>query len=217
MRRFTNMLVLAALIGAMCGCEKKPVEPPAPPPRIPSESEITAEFTSAYQPLVDAFNLGQAELPAGTGEPIANALRAVKSKHAMSQNGPAAIQKVTSAIEDLVTNANDRQLWGVVVAACDALQSMNPESSKIDRYRERALLQLNRPKVTISGSSSVRDKTVFFMDVYLPETKKTESRQQSVGDEFLGLHFVEVIGDNQGVKFEYKATGDVFTVMKKGA
>ena len=53
------------------------------------------------------------------------------------------------------------------------------------------------------------------MEFYLPKERKTEKRQVRVGEEFFGLQLTEIIGNNQGVRFEYLDTGQSFDVLKK--
>ncbi|MBI5093422.1 MAG: hypothetical protein HZB26_13400 [Candidatus Hydrogenedentes bacterium] len=216
MQRLMRFGVLVMVLATMVGCEdaKKKEAEKAPPPKIRTKGEVAGDFQPAYRPLQDAVAAGQ-DVPRETGAAIAGALGSAKGKNAAEPNGPDAISQVTSELEDLVKAANDKQLWGTVVSACDALAAMDPSSPKVARYKDKAILQLNRPVVKITASTKIGDgKTVFFFDVFLPDKNKTESQKVSVGDEFCGLRFVEVIGNDEGVKLEYKAVGDTFDVKR---
>ena len=215
-----RLSAIALLMAVVVGCSEPtppPPDPNNPPPKIKTQGEIVSEFQPAYQPLQAAVGSGS-DVDREAGKAIASALSSAKGKNAAEQNANAAIAQVTTDIEELLKKANEKELWGTVVSGCDALGAVDPTNPKIARFKDRALLQLNRPKVRITGSTKIpsqSDKTVFFLDVFLPEKNKTESVKQSVGDEFLGLRFVEVIGNDQGIKLEYKATGDIFSVPRQ--
>jgi hypothetical protein len=72
--------------------------------------------------------------------------------------------------------------------------------------------QLNRPIVKITGHTTMDDATVWFLQVTLPQTGAAESVQVHKGDEFFGLRFVRIIGNNRAIELEYLKLNERFVV-----
>lgn len=79
------------------------------------------------------------------------------------------------------------------------------------------MAELRKPRVNIIGFMTTQGQDSVLLEFYLPIEKKTEKQQVRVGEEFYGLKLTEIIGNNQGVRFEYLETGQVFDVLKKSA
>ena len=100
-------------------------------------------------------------------------------------------------------------MYEVLFAACDLLEVLERKSH--DRPVPPAGHdQLNRPQVKVTGNTTMDGVTIWFLQLYLPETKTTESVQVRQGDEFHGLRFVDTLGNNRAIELEYLKLNERF-------
>lgn len=82
-----------------------------------------------------------------------------------------------------------------------------------------AKAELEKPQITIKGI--VKDGTtgikIALLDIYLPNQKETINDRIRVGEEKYGIKLQQVIGNDQGLLFEYGSTGETFEVMTNKA
>jgi len=140
-----------------------------------------------------------------------------KNKHSGTDYGQKGLKRVANMFERDITKGyeqgpNNRKMYNVVFMACDLLEVLEPESTMLSRYRQLAKDQLNRPEVKITGSTTMDGETTWFFQVTLPETGTMESVRARKGDEFYGLRFVNVLGNNRAVELEYLKLNERFIV-----
>ncbi|HOE65978.1 MAG TPA: hypothetical protein PLO62_05590 [Candidatus Hydrogenedentes bacterium] len=189
--------------GASGACHASPPPPPTAP-------EIAQQIRSQVDPLV-----AQAPSPAARTQ-LLNVLQAAKATHSVTDNGKQALSTIKSELEDRVKQSFEDKRWAVCMVLCDAVDVMDPGNQRVARYKERATIEFNKPQVKLQGFVTDEEtKAVYaYLEIFLPETNKTERKQVQENEEFLGLRFVEIIGDLRGIKLEYKKTGEIFDVMK---
>ena len=61
------------------------------------------------------------------------------------------------------------------------------------------------------------DYTIVYMEIHMPLEDKVYDERLRPGEEIHGLKLVKVIGNNQGVTFEFLENGDIFDVYTKSA
>ncbi|HOF39158.1 MAG TPA: hypothetical protein PLD73_03725, partial [Candidatus Hydrogenedentes bacterium] len=161
----------------------------------------------------------QQQLPAPIDlkESIKADLQNAKDTHSNTDYGQKGLQRVGNLFERDIVAAYDRaqenpQMYDVLFMAGDLLQVLEPESSMLARYRQLAKDQINRPHVKVTGNTTMDGVTIWFLQVYLPETHTTQSLQVRQGDEFLGLRFVGTLGNNRAIELEYLKLNERFVV-----
>ncbi len=221
-RIFVASLMLLVLCAA---CEKEEVEeepaPAQPPPqRVPSPEEIYAEIKPILRPLQAVANQESNTLPDEAVADVVQKLSAAKSKHEVTDSGKSALSRLRRDVENIIKKGRELEYWRLVIKACDAYDVLDPKNLKTRRYRDIARRQLAKPKIEIRGFLEDEDTgdIYAFLKVKLRDTQETKLVQVREGEEFLeGEHtmrLVEIIGNNKGCRFEYKAIeGDIFEVM----
>ncbi|MDQ1256758.1 MAG: hypothetical protein QG656_1358 [Candidatus Hydrogenedentes bacterium] len=198
--------------------EVKQAEPP-PPPRIPTPEEIYNEIRPTIQPYVDVINGGQ---PApGYSATVLDGLKNAKNKHSPADNGKMALARLTRDVEDIIKVARENKFWKIVLGACECYEVLEPGNVRTQRYIDEANLQLARPKVKIKGFFDDKEtKDIYvFVDAEIRGVDEIKQFRIREGEEFLDpphtLRFVEILGNNKGIRLEYLAIeGDTFDVMK---
>jgi hypothetical protein len=195
-------------------CTKKAPEPPPPPPpsvQQPTAEQITDEMRSSLAEVTPLLDTGGA-VPQALADKALAGLRTAKDKHQAGENGKKALTHMAVELEEQLRRSGEAELWHKAVFLCDALDALDPGNVRVQRYRDKAKVQLNRPVVRVKSffEDKATGQTTIFLDVYIPESGKTESVAAREGEEFLGLKFLNIVGNQSGVRFEYLATGDVF-------
>jgi len=219
-RVFIPIAACWLILSAVTACtekEKKDRDAPPPPPP-PTAQEIASEIRRASLNSLSALIAGPDQpVPASVYEQVLTGLRSGKAKHQGSKNGKEALDMIAVECNQILSRAVETESWHAVLLACDALDIVEPDNVRANRLRERARGRINRPKVTIKGffTDAETDETKVFLDVYLPETKKTEKVRAHVGQEFYGLRLVDIIGKEKGIKMQHIETGEMFDVRWK--
>jgi hypothetical protein len=119
-------------------------------------------------------------------------------------------------MEKLLIVGRDTPNAPLVLFLCELLETLDPDNTRLDRFRMWATVQENRPIVLVRGWYEPLDVDLpivyVFVKVYLPESNSVVSKRIREGEEFLGLKFLKILGKKKGIRLEYKATGDVFEV-----
>jgi hypothetical protein len=219
------VLLLMAGILLFPACTKKEEvkvevkQPEAPPPRIPTPDEIYNEIRPTIQPYVDVINGGQ---PApGYAPAVLDGLRTAKNRHMTTDNGKMALSRLTRDVEDVIKVARENKFWKIVLGTCECYEVLEPGNVRTQRYIDEANLQLSRPKVKIKGFFDDKEtKDIYvFIDAEIRGIDEVKQFRIREGEEFLDpphtLRFVEILGNNKGIRLEYLAIeGDTFDVMK---
>ena len=216
-------LPIAALLSlVVCGpgCGEKPRESASKKPaeHVPTAPEIRGHFEGALQPvfaIVDSCG-ADTRVPAEVAAQVQAQIDDGKSKYSSQPAYKDGIRKVVERLEDSLRIVRDRQNGVLALYLCSIIRSFDPKNSRVVRFEVWGETVKNRPVVTINGWYEPRDTSVrtmyAFLDVYLPETGKTQHIEVREGEEFLDLKFVRIIGNRQGILFEYTKTNDRFEV-----
>ena len=223
-KHFITSLMITVL-AASCGKE----EPPPPPQNVPpppTAQQIYAEFKTAGQPLWTQLTNGG--IGSNKLEPIAGALRGLKSRNTAQENGPEAIQKFQKELEDLVIAAKAKEDWRLTRFACYAHKAMQPNSERFDRLLEQAEIIAARPIVAIKGFAEPLgdgDEVSILLRVTNPKTKMITSYNIKEGQTFHPaidpngrtinlLKAVRIIG-NDALELEYLPISQLWTITLK--
>lgn len=144
-------------------------------------------------------------------------LQEAKATHSSTDYGQKGLQRIGNLFERDIIAAYDKaqenpQMYDVLFTAGDLLEVLEPDNGMLARYRQLAKDQINRPQVKVTGTTTMDDVTIWFLQVYLPETHATQSLQVRQGDEFLGLRFVDTLGNNRAIELEYLKMNERFVV-----
>lgn len=217
MTRIKNLIAIsfASMAGVilLAGCE---IEDPPPPP--PSPPEITSEIRDAYQDLVREYLHPEALIPGARKRQALEEIQRLRAEYQGTEHGPEAISEAAEQLEDLIREAYYNRAWSLTIFAVQALQTLEPNNTRFQRFHEQAVVRRNRPRAQVTGffEDPEQDVITVFMRVYLPAENRIESVQVREGEEFLGLRLIEVVGRNQGVRLQYMATEEEYQVPMRG-
>lgn len=216
------VVVPCLLVTLFGGCDSKPAPTPAPPEkRGPTASEIRAQFDSALRSVYTIVDQSTADtrVPDEVAAQVQTQLTDLKSKYAKEPVYKEAIGGVVDTLEDKLRVVRDKQNGVLALYLCSLIRFFDPENSRVVRFEKWGETVKNRPVVTLRGWYEPRDvpvPTVYaFLEVYTPEDGQTHHIQVREGEEFLGLKYLEMIGNKAGIKFEYLKTRDRFEVYSK--
>lgn len=211
-----RITLIVLLVAFLAGCEKEAeevVEPAAPPP--PTPLEIADEFFATTGLNAPPPAPGT-PLPPGYAQRFVGVVKNFRQANASGAEGKGAITIVSRKIDERITGFERVFLWEWVLAYSDGHVALHPDSTKWAISRERAIVALKKPKVTIKGLPEVLGEKVALLDFFLRAEGKRYSERLRIGDEMHGLKFVKVIGRDRGVMMEYLETGETFEVMMGG-
>ncbi len=221
-----RLAVLMLCIGAIGGCEKDedPSLPPPgelPPPTHPSAEEIANEIVLGLTPLDSIASFEAGITPELRDQLIAH-LKVAERDHSVTEWGQQGLVLVANRLEDRLDAARENMHTDLVLFLCDLIEVLEPENTKLPRFREWAQIQLERPVVKIVGwfefgeSRYEGDEIYVLLEIFIPATGKIERPKVMEGDEFLGLKFHRIIGKKRGIVLEYLKTKDKFAVYGPG-
>ena len=223
MKRFFVLAVLAVFAvsvgGMLAGCEKKEPEPKPEanlPPPEPSPEEIAGKIrTEALGPVVAAMAAGKISPEVRTK--LVDDLTKARSANQATDNGKKALEIIKSELEGVVTKAKLERKWDVVLAGVAGYEVFQKDSAGMARIKEQAEIEGKKPIVTLKGFMSEQNtnKVYAFLTIQDPMTGTAKDVQVAEGEEFDGLRFNKVIGDQRGIELEYLAIpGDMFEVKR---
>lgn len=201
-------LVASIALIALTSCEKEPPPPPAPPPPPPKTADqLYNQAMQSIRPLLLAC------VPE-TEPLLRQTVSAELGKLKAEINGEGARTKITNDIKEALKGVYNAEQWQCVMNLCGALDAAEPDNTRTKRYRERAVAEINRPQIKVTGIYKSEDDgiTHAFVDVFLPETQEMHKLQVRIGEEFLGLIFERIEGNNQKLWFKYLKTNQSFAV-----
>lgn len=213
MRRLT--VLLAVLLIAIAGCEKEEEEEPlveeAPPPspqeiaqKIIRELDLTAPIPPPE------WNMPKEVIPG-----YLSAFRSARSQHSSTMEGKEALRIVSRAVDKRLNRMEEAEHWDAILLLCDVHEILNPGSTKFNLSREKAEVELRKPRVTVKGIMEAAGQKVAFLHYYLPLTGERFDERVRVGEEFYGLRLLNIIGMDRGVRLEYLETGESFEVLNR--
>lgn len=213
-----------------CGvvCSKKEAPPDAAresqevaQPDAPSPEELAAELEAGLGPL-DQLEAWEIDLTQEMRDMLVAYLLEAARDYRQTPQGQAALRLVVGRLDARLAAAREDMNTDLVMLLCDLIEIIEPDNSKLPRYREWASILLARPDVTIRGWFEFGeprygdDEIYVLLEVRLPATGEVERVQVREGEEFLGLKFHRIIGKKRGILLEYLATGDRFGVYGPG-
>ncbi len=203
-------MMFAAILLAGCGPDEptKPtvtVDPNAPPPPTPEEIAkrvITELGLDQPLPAPGSRMLGT------TRETTLNLFRQQNAELSKTPEGQIALKQVQKVLEDKIAALENGKFWEFVVTYVDAFAIFQPGSKKYEQLKERALVELRKPRVTVKGLPEVDGQKVALLNIYVPLTSESFTERLSVGEEMHGIKFLGVFGKDRGVRLEYLETGE---------
>jgi hypothetical protein len=214
--RAAGIVLVGLLVVAVPACAPKepppPEEPPPPPPPTPEElaQKLIGEL-GLDAPLPGA----NARVTPEEAQKLKQGIQRAKAQHTGTPDGKRVLQLLSNKLDDRISALEAAQRWEHVILMIDAFEALNPGSLKWLQSKEVATAEMRKPRVTIVGFLTTQGQDSAILEFYLPIQRTTEREQVRVGEEFYGLKLLEIIGNNQGVRFEYLETGDVFDVLKE--
>ena len=205
-------LMLAIIL---TGCTKEDPEPVVEEPPPPTPEEIYNEIMSQTALNAPIPPKGTS-LPPGTGPAFLQQIRGIQTRHKATEEGKIALKRVAQTVDERIPRMKDNELWDFVVVLCDVHELFKPGSTRFDRIRATAEIELRKPKVTVSGIFEADGRVTALLKFYLPLTGETFKEQPRIGEVLHGMKFIEVVGNNRGVKLEYLETGELINVMARG-
>lgn len=226
MRRFAMPLFMLPLLVVACSAPPPPEPEEEAPPPPPTAQEIETEFRGALGQF-NAFKAKGAVIPPQRVDQGIQQITQIRQKHEAGINGPEGIRKGGNLAEQMLKEAVDSEAWHLVMFAYRAIEVLDPSNaSNYETFRNLAVLQVNRPQVTLKGiyEDHAQDATFLFCEVFFPPTRKTVSWQAQIGDCWrpaqgegdpqYEICLTEVIGDAKGARFRYTPTEEYFDVRK---
>lgn len=210
------------LMAGVSGCggtgepaQPKPVgEAGAPPPPTPEELARRAiKDLELDQPLPAAGS----RLPGSVRSSILTQFEQQQSNLSKTPEGQAALEIIKKKTEERVRALYSSQMWEHVIVYSDAYAKLDPQSKKFDEMRQKSEVELRKPRVTVRGLPQKDGMQFAMLSIYIPMTSQTYTEDLRVGEEMHGIKFLEVFGDNKGVRLEYLETGERFVVLLPSA
>lgn len=205
-------LVVATL--SLSGCESKsdrerPERPDIEAPPPPSPEEIAKRIVEEAQLNAPIPKRGSS-LPPSVRQTILDLLRRENNRLKGTEDGDRALAIVARRVDDRVREFERAELWEHVLTMTDAHLIFKPGSSKFNHTRDKAVLELRKPRVTVHGLPEFDGRKVAMLSIYLPMTSETFSERMSIGEEMHGVRLLGVFGEDRGVRMEYLETGERF-------
>jgi hypothetical protein len=194
-----------------------------------SEEQILKELTDGVAPLTSLM----VPVPnvvgwghEGSGAPailtdevrdqVLEFVRTAKKKHETTEQGVAALNKLSDILASTQEKAWEQERWNAVMCAIEAYEILVPGSVRMARVRKRAEVRRNLPTVVVKGffEDKEKDAVYAFIDVTLHPSKEVQHLKVRKGEEFCGLRFVDFVGKLRGVRLEYlDIPGEIFQAM----
>ena len=221
MRRVCIVVVVPVV--ALFGCREALRAPsPSQPTVAAAPGDILLELRQILTPMTSL--LVSADRGAGAPRMLRDAhkeqvlagLREAKAKHEGADAGKEALKQFSHEIVEMIQQARELDRWKLVLGGVDAYEVLNEPSPRMERLRKRALIHFDRPRVAVKGyfEDLAMGEAYAFLQVSLRDKDEVHMVQVRPGDEFLGLRFIDFVGNKKGVELEYlKAPNDTFKVM----
>ena len=209
--------VLALVL--LAGCEsptprERPEAPEEPPPPTPEE---LAMALMADMQLDGPLPRPGSSLTPAVRQNILDVLKQKKVELAVTVEGKRALAIVQHRLNERVRDFERAELWEHVLAYTDAHLILDPESTKFDHTRENALVELRKPRVTLSGLPEFEGRKIAFLTFYLPMTSESHKERMAIGEVMYGIRLLGIFGRDRGVRLEYLETGERFVAYLPAA
>lgn len=222
--RFSNLIFLPVLLMAVlflpgCAEEEAPVVVPtkaAAPPPTPSEIAFQISRSLGLNAPLPAAG---STLPPGTAKTFKASITRIKNEQVTKEEGLEVLGFISSNLEKRIRKMEGAKLWHHLLIYEEGYRILNPRSQKFKRQRDKAIIELKRPTVTLTGfmHDGRNDYTIAFVEIHMPLEDKVYEERMRPGEEIHGVKLIKVIGNNQGVTFEFLEDGDIFDVYMKSA
>ena len=218
--KFVLLAVLMAIL-PLSGCEQqaaqeRPERPDIEEPAPPSPEEIAQRIIEEAQLNAPIPKRGSS-LPPSVRQTILDHLRREKNLLKGTEDGDRALAIVERKVDERVRQYERAELWEHVLTMTDAHLIFKPGSSKFNHTRDKAFLELRKPRVTVHGIPEFGGRKIAMLSIYLPMTSQTFTEEMAVGEEMHGIRFLGVFGDDRGVRMEYLETGERFVAYLRAA
>lgn len=216
-----SLLAAVAMLAALSGCEDeakrkktgRDAQEELPPP---TPEEVAQKIIS--DALLDApIPRKGTSLPPTVRRTMLDLLRREKTRLQGTEDGDKALAIVASKVVERVRQYERAELWEHVLTLTDAHLIFDPGSKRYNYTRDKALVELRKPRVTLGGLPEIDGRKTVILRFYLPMTNKTHSERMTLGEEMHGTRLLSVIGKDRGVRMEYLETGEVFEVYFSAA
>jgi len=212
MRRFIPLSLMVVL--ALAGCQQEeapPPEPEAPPP--PTCDEIYQELRGTLAPLYTAVEQARG-IDNVTREGMVASFGQHRARHAASENGPCALDRIASDMTALIREAKDHDRWRAIKGACQVYEIIRPNDTRHAEDHRKADLILARPIVRSRGYFESDGYLYAFLEVTDQDTGRVTNYQVREGEEFHGiLRLEEIVGNQQAVVIWYEPLDDTWRVL----
>lgn len=211
-------LAMIFIIGCAAKEEEPEEEPPPPPPPPPTPQEIAAKIVNDLG-LDGPLPESSAKVNPNNAKKLLNIASTQNKQLSATEDGKKALQIVNRKLDSRIRACANNEAWAHTLMYTEMHNAFVPDSAKFLAERNRAIAELKKPEVTLKGiiNDAATGRQIAYLEMYLPLTKETVTENMRLGDTLHGLKFTEVIGNNQGVVFNYIETDDTFEVMTKAA
>ncbi|MCH7959806.1 MAG: hypothetical protein IID08_06735 [Candidatus Hydrogenedentes bacterium] len=217
---FLPALFVVALFLPGCAEEEAPqvVAPTIATPAPPTPQEI-ADRIANEMGLNEPLPPPGSTLPPGTASAFKQDITRIKGEQSAAEEGAVVLGFLSSKIENRIRQVERSKLWHHVLIYEEAYRVLNPRSQKFKRQRDKAIIELKRPSVSLTGFmyDGRNDTTIAFLEINMPLEDILYEERLRPGEEIHGLKLIKIIGNNQGVTFEFIESGDFFDVYMKSA
>ena len=217
---FLPALLAVALFLPGCAEEEAPqvVTPSRTAPPPPTPEEIASKIASEMGLGVSLPPPGST-LPPGSAAAFKADITRVKNEQMGAEEGAVVLGILSGKFEDRIRQVERGKLWHHVLIYEEAYRVLNPGSQKFKRQRDKAIIELKRPSVILTGFmyDGRNEYTIAFLEIHMPLEDMLYEERVRLGEEIHGLKLIKIIGNNQGVTFEFLESGDIFDVYMKSA
>ena len=180
-------------------------DPNAPPP--PTPEEIASQIIADAQLDAPVPSKGSS-LPPAVRQNILDLLRRANMNYSGTEDGKRALAIVSRKIDERVNTYERAQLWEHVLTYTDAHLIFNKGSKRFNHIRDRAIVELQKPRVTVRGLPEADGQQIAMLSIYMPMTSETYFERLAIGEEMHGIKVLNVFGEDRGVRLEYLKTGE---------
>lgn len=211
------LILLILLVIPLTGCQDEVARdrPDRPDvgedgePLPPTPEEVAQQIIAEAQLNAPIARQGTS-LPPAVRKTILDLLRREKNRLKGTEEGDRTLAIVEAKVDERVRQYQRAKLWEHVITMTDAHLIFNPGSVKFNHVRDKALVELRKPRVTVTGIPDFNGRKIAMLRIYMPLTSQTFSEKMSLGEEMHGIRFLEIFGNDRGVRLEYLETGERF-------
>lgn len=214
-RKFA-LLVVLLLIVPLTGCEEQAARQKPDRPDVNGDATLPPTPEEVAERIIEQAQLNAqlprrgSSLPPAVRQTILDLLRRERTRLKGTEDGDRTLAIVEAKVDERVRQYERAELWEHVITMTDAHLIFDPGSVKFNHIRDKALLELRKPRVTLQGLPDFDGRKIAMLRIYLPLTSQTFNERMAIGDEMHGLRFLDVFGVDRGVRLEFLETGERF-------